>query len=324
IEQFLTDTARYADIVLPATTTLERNDIGAAANDPYLIPMKAIVPPVGESRSDYQIFCALAETLGILETFSGGRKETDWLREIYATTADAMAMKGWAAASFDEFWSSDELALPTSRRPDPLTAFRLDPKANALATASGKIELYSETIAGFGYADCPGHPTWIEPDEWLGSQRAADFPFQLVANQPANKLHSQLDFARHSAREKRDGLAVLAMHREDAAALGMTDGDVVIVRSPRGACLAALALTNGILRGVVQMPTGAWYRPVSYKGETICAAGNPNSLTRDKGTSSLAQGTTGQLCLVRIEPAESSALEQINRPANQQDLTLAV
>ena len=300
-EPFWTAAARHADIVLPATTTLERDDIGAAANDPYLIPMQAVLPPVGEARSDYAIFSALAGRLGIAERFCEGRSEDEWLRALYETTRAAIAAKGMPAPDFDAFWEMQELPLPVSGRPDPLAAFRADPTGAALATKSGRIELFCETIAGFGLPDCPGHPAWVEPEEWLGGKAAEEWPLQLVANQPANKLHSQLDFAAHSRLEKSGDRAVLAMHPDDAAARGLRDGDTVIVRSPRGACLAVAAPTPGIRRHVVKMPTGAWYRPRTIGGETVCVAGNPNVLTRDAGTSALAQGSTGQLCLVEVE-----------------------
>ena len=71
--------------------------------------------------------------------------------------------------------------------------FRADPEKHKLRTPSGKIELYSEKIAGFGYDDCPPHPTWIEPWEWLGGKDAKTYPLHLVSSQPRDRLHSQMD-----------------------------------------------------------------------------------------------------------------------------------
>ena len=125
----------------------------------------------------------------------------------------------------------------------------------------------------------------------------------LVANQPSTRLHSPLDFGRHSAEGKQRGREVAHLHPDDAASRGISDGDIVRIFNERGACLASVRVTDGIRRGVVQLPTGAWYDPVDPEEEMpLCVHGNPNVLTRDVvGTSSLAQGCTGQLTTVQVE-----------------------
>ena len=92
------------------------------------------------------------------------------------------------------------------------------------------------------------------------------------------------------------------MHPADAAARGVADGDIIRLFNSRGACLAGVCVTDDIRPGVVQLPTGAWYDPVDPEEETpLCVHGNPNVLTRDVGTSALAQGCTGQLTTVEVE-----------------------
>ena len=91
----------------------------------------------------------------------------------------------------------------------------------------------------------------------------------------------------------------LTMHPDDAAARGLTDNDLVRVFNDRGACLASVAIREDLMPGVVQLPTGAWWDPIEPGG--LCRAGNPNVLTRDVGTSRLAQGPTAQTCLVEVE-----------------------
>ena len=92
------------------------------------------------------------------------------------------------------------------------------------------------------------------------------------------------------------------MHPSDAKSRGISDGDIIRLFNARGACLAAVRLTDGIRPGVVQLPTGAWYDPEDADDEApLCVHGNPNVLTRDVGTSSLAQGCTGQLTTVQVE-----------------------
>jgi biotin/methionine sulfoxide reductase len=184
----------------------------------------------------------------------------------------------------------------------PIREFRRDPDGAPLPTPSGRIEIVSETIAGFGYADCPGHPTWIPPAEAATSPAVSRFPLHLIANQPATRLHSQLDFGATSLAAKVQGREPVRIHPRDAAERGVHDGDIVRIYNDRGACLAGAALSAALHPGVVQLATGAWYDPEDPAAPApFCVHGNPNVLTRDVGTSRLAQGCTGQITLVEIE-----------------------
>ena len=89
-----TSTARHADIVLPATTTLERNDIGGSSREPYLMAMHKVVEPVDGARNDFDIFADLAERLGDREVFTEGRDEEGWIRHAYDQTVAVMAERG--------------------------------------------------------------------------------------------------------------------------------------------------------------------------------------------------------------------------------------
>ena len=294
-----TATARHADIVLPCTMTLEREDIGVAPTDPLMVAMHRIAEPVGLARDDYDIFADLAGRLGRREAFTEGRDTRQWLAHLYERTRQALAGQGLQAPGFDEFWTRGELALPQA--PDDgglLRAFRADPEGQPLPTPSGKVQISSPAVAAFGYADCPGHPAWLPMDE----PPDADHPLWLIANQPATRLHSQLDFGAHSQASKRQGREVCTLHPDAAAARGIGEGDVVRLFNTRGACLAAAHLSPDMLPNVVQLPTGAWYDPATdERGRPLCAHGNPNVLTRDVGTSSLAQGCSGQLDAVQVE-----------------------
>lgn len=294
-----TATARHADIVLPCTMTLEREDIGATPTDQLMIAMQRLAKPFGQSRDDYDIFADLAERLGKREAFTEGRTTQDWLRHIYAPTQKALAAKNLPAPDFDTFWRDGELELPAAPEDGGiLRAFRDDPEGKPLPTPSGKIEIYSKTIAGFGYADCPGHPAWLPPTDVPDAKA----PLHLVANQPASRLHSQFDFGGHSDAEKRRGREVMSIHPDDAKARGIKDGDIVKLFNERGACLASAVVTDDIRAGVVRLPTGAWYDPEDADEDNpLCVHGNPNVLTRDIGTSSLAQGCCGQLTTVQVE-----------------------
>ena len=122
--------------------------------------------------------------------------------------------------------------------------FRADPEKHKLRTPSGRIELYSEKIAGFGYDDCPPHPTWIEPWEWLGGKDAKTYPLHLVSSQPRDRLHSQMDCGPVSAGGKVAGREAIAINPADAKARGIDDGDVVRVHNARGSCLAGAIVSD--------------------------------------------------------------------------------
>ena len=294
-----TATARHADIVLPCTMTLEREDVGGNNNDPLLVAMHPVARPFGEARDDYAIFSDLARRLGAEQAFTEGRTTRQWLEHLYEPTRLALAAKGQPAPDFETFWQAGSLDLP--QLPDDggnLRRFRNDPAGSPLPTPSGKVEIFSETIASFGEPDCPGHATWLPASE----APAPAAPLHLIANQPATRLHSQLDFGGHSADAKHRGREVARMHPADAAARGITDGSIIRLFNARGACLAAVRVTDGIRQGVVQLPTGAWFDPADPEDEqALCVHGNPNVLTRDIGTSGLAQGCTGQLTTVQVE-----------------------
>jgi biotin/methionine sulfoxide reductase len=311
-EPHWTATARHADIVLPVTTSLEREDIGSGRRDTHLIAMHRAVAPVGQARDDHEVLAGLASRLGIREAFTEGRTPRQWLEHMYGRWRDAMLGDGHQVPQFEEFWAAGELRLPEGRSHFTLfEAFRADPVRTPLRTPSGRIEITSATVAGFGYPDCPGHPVWLEPDEWLGSAKARRFPLHLIANQPSTRLHSQLDVGQTSQRGKVAGREALQMHPGDAADRGIAAGDVVRVFNDRGACLAGAVLTTAIRRGVIRLPTGAWFDPVPDAGRPdagqpddappLCAHGNPNVLTADIPSSRLSQGCAGQHALVQVE-----------------------
>ncbi|MGE3709721.1 MAG: molybdopterin-dependent oxidoreductase [Hyphomicrobiaceae bacterium] len=299
-EPWWTATARHADIVLPATTSLERNDIGGASRDRYVIAMHKAIEPLGEARDDFVIFRDLAQRLGCADAYTEGRDEMAWLRHLYGSWR--ASIKRNDIPEFDAFWEKGWLEIPYSSDSYVLfEKFRADPAAAKLGTPSGRIELYSERIAGFGYADCPPHPTWIEPAEWSGGHVADRFPLHLVSSQPRDRLHSQLDAGPVSALSKIAGREAMAINPKDAAARGIADGAVVRVFNARGACLAGVIVTDTVMPGVVRLSCGAWFDPVGDGEDGLCLHGNANVLTRDLGTSHLSQGPSSATAMVEVE-----------------------
>jgi biotin/methionine sulfoxide reductase len=265
--------------------------------------MHQVVPPVGEARSDHEILAGLARRLGFGAAFTEEKTESEWLAVLYARLRASLHEAGVDAPSFEEFWAQGSLEIPDVEADRVLfDAFRADPGANPLRTPSGRIELHSETVAAFGYDDCPGHPSWLESEEWLGSPRAKRFPLALVANNPATRLHGQLDLGPYSQAAKVNGREPVRIHPKDAAARGIADGDVVRLFNDRGSCLAGAVISTDVREGVVQLSTGAWFDPDDPTAEiAMCVHGNPNVLTRDIGTSRLSQGCSGQHALVELE-----------------------
>ncbi|WP_137873266.1 molybdopterin guanine dinucleotide-containing S/N-oxide reductase [Rhodococcus sp. Q] len=304
-DPYWTPMAKHADIVVPSTTSLERNDLSCTRNDPLMVAMQAAVPPYADARDDYDTFAALARRLGFGAQFTEGRTSAEWIEHLYEQWRGFVRADGGEAPQFDEFWARGHVRMRTEDGLTLLEDFRADPERNALRTPSGKIEIFSSDIDGFGYDDCAGHPTWYEPQEWLGGRRAEQFPLHMIANQPKTRLHSQLDHGATSQASKIQGREPIRLHPDDAAARGIAAGDVVRVFNDRGACLAGAVLDDGLLVGVVQLSTGAWYDPLDPSDpNSMCVHGNPNVLTPDVGTSRLARGSTGQHVLVEVERFE--------------------
>ncbi|RHZ90811.1 Asp-tRNA(Asn)/Glu-tRNA(Gln) amidotransferase GatCAB subunit C [Cereibacter sphaeroides] len=297
-EPFWTASAKRADIVLPVTTAMERNDLGYSSQEGFLVAMRQIRPPFAEARNDYDIFLGLAERLGLAEAFGEGRDEMGWLRHLYGQMRGRWAEKGVAIPEFDTFWEQGLVDLSSEAAPVVMfEAFRADPEAHPLSTPSGKIEIFSEAIASFDLPDCSGHPEWRAPREWLGAPGRAEGMLHLISDQPSQKLHSQLDMSPHSRGAKQDDRELVHVNPADAARRGLSDGDVVELFNSRGRCLGAVRVNPAVMEGVVRMATGSWYDP---QPDGLEKHGNPNVLTQDVGTSSLAQGCAAQSCLVEL------------------------
>ncbi|MFT5548564.1 MAG: biotin/methionine sulfoxide reductase [Candidatus Azotimanducaceae bacterium] len=309
--------AKHADIVMPCTTSLERNDLAISPRDPYVIDMQQAIQPVGSSRNDYDIFSGIAREMGIENSFTEGLNEQQWIKSIYLATVERAKAKGIYLPNYSDFkkvgWFKPESPVESVIM---LKAFRDDPVANPLATPSGKIEIHSSTVASFNYDDCPGHPTWMEPIEWLGGD-ISQYPLHLISNQPKTKLHSQLDHGSHSRAAKIKQREPIMLHPEDAKTRGLNNGDIVRVFNYRGACLGGVVIDDQVMQGVVQMSTGAWYDPLEPGvSGSLCKHGNPNLLTPDIGTSQLAQGPISHTCMVQIEcfTAELPELTAFDEP----------
>ena len=283
-DHFLTPTARYADVVLPATTFWERNDVHTpwAGAGHYAIFMKQAIEPMYECRNDIDIFADLARRVGI-EGYND-KSERQWLQEL---TKDAI----------DDFEAFEAKGLARLPAPEDAVAFAREirePERYRFTTPSGKIEIYSMVLAAkpdpYGLGPIAPIPTWVphlEPD--------ARHPLLLCTPKSRARTHSIHGNQEILARADRDDVW---MHPEDAAARRIADGQPVRIFNDRGSTIVPAKVTDRIARGVVSLREGAWFRP-DERG--VDRSGCANVLTDDRSAPSGA--TTYNTCQVQVAPA---------------------
>ena len=284
-DHFLTPTAQYADIVLPATTSWERNDIHLpwSGAGHYAIFMRQAIPPVGECRNDLDVCVELARRLGLAEY--GERTEEEWLRAFCAES------------EIDDFEAFRAQGLARLPAPEDAVAFAREvrePERHPFSTPSGKIELYSTTLAAspdpYGLGPIPPIPTWIPSPE-----ASSPWPLELVSPKSRARTHSTHDNQPVLARADRQDVWI---HPDDAARRGIVDDVAVRVFNDRGSTVLPARVTDRIAPGVVSIKEGAWFGPGADGGDT---RGCANVLTADR--SSPAGATTYNTCRVDVEPA---------------------
>ncbi len=284
---------RWADIVLPATTSLERNDItsgGTYSND-KVYAMKQVIEPQGESLDDIEIFRRLAQLFSVDYQFMEQGKTVMQLIE-------AAYGKSSATLPFEEFWKQGVAIMEIPEQASKWVRhgdFFTDPDKHPLATRSGKIELYCQDFADYQLDDCPPIPTFMEPHEYLGNAKPGQV--HIVSPHPRMRLHSQM--ANTSVRDidNVQGREPCLMSPEDAAANGIKDGDLVEVYNDRGAIIVGARVDKRIMKGVISIYEGCWPSPDS-KGR--CNSGLINFLTSSKASSQLSQATTANTVIASI------------------------
>ena len=284
-DHFLTPTARYADIVLPATTFWERNDVHTpwAGAGHYAIFMRQAIEPMYECRNDIDIFSDLARRLGI-EGYND-KSELEWLREFTGDVID----------DFPRFMRQGVARFPA---PEDAVAFAReirDPEHHRFSTPSGKIEIYSKTLAAnpnpCGLGNIPPIPTWIAPTP--GPTR---YPLSLCTPKSRARTHSIHGNQPGLARVDRDDVW---LHPIDASSRGIFDGQRVRVFNQRGTTELPAKVTDRIAPGVVSIKEGAWFVP-DHTG--VDTKGCANVLTDDRPAPCGA--TTYNSNWVQVEPIQ--------------------
>ncbi|NOH53576.1 trimethylamine-N-oxide reductase TorA [Vibrio coralliilyticus] len=304
VEFAWTATCRFSDIVLPACTQFERNDIDVygSYSGKGLIAMHRLVDPLFQSKTDFEIFTELSRRFGRHNEYTRGMDEMQWVRSLYDDCRAANKGK-FDMPSFDDFWEQSVLDFgegkPWVRHAD----FREDPEINALGTPSGFIEITSRKIGRYGYEHCQEHPMWFEKTERSHGGPGSDkFPFWLQSCHPDKRLHSQMcESEEFRATYAVQGREPVYINPQDAKEKGIKDGDLVRVFNDRGQLLAGAVLMDSYARGVIRIEEGAWYGPLNEKEGAICTYGDPNTLTMDIGSSELAQATSANTCIVDFE-----------------------
>jgi anaerobic dimethyl sulfoxide reductase subunit A len=239
-DYFLTDTCRYADVVLPATTFLERRDILFSYSN-YLLYSEKVCDPPGEARDDYTIFAELAGRLGYREHFTEGLDADGWLERFLERSE----------VSDREAFMREGIYAGDKQRRVALADFAADPEAHPLPTPSGRIEFASGAYAAIGG---PRVPRWSE--RWSPAERC--YPLLMVSPHEKFRNNSQFDNIPLFKGKCDDRLWI---HPEDAAPRGIRDGDPVGVESSRGRMYTTARVTEGIVPGTVSCTQGRWFRP---------------------------------------------------------------
>ncbi|WP_337474747.1 molybdopterin dinucleotide binding domain-containing protein [Duodenibacillus massiliensis] len=238
-----------------------------------------------------------------------------WIKRFYEQAAGEAKAAGLAMPTFDEFWKGGYVLFPVtgeSRRYNYMGDFRKNPVVNPLGTESGLIEIYSEKIASYHYDDCPAHPTWLEPTEWLGAEMAKDYPFALLTSKSRYRLHSQLDSTASNLFANVEEREPLWIHPQAAEKLGLKNGDIALVESRRGKVLAGVTVTDRVRPDTVVVHNGAWYCPEEPGEEgSLDVHGCDNVLTIDIPSSKLACGNVANTSLVRIEKYDEEELPPV-------------
>jgi len=288
-EQFMTATAKFADIVLPVCTYMERNDFYATGNgEQYALVNKAI-EPLGESKSQLQICEALAYKLGISDY--NDKTDEEWVRHIVTKLSEEV--------DFPDYDTLRKKGIHKIKSDKPAAVSggkKADPQQKLFPTPSGKIEIYSQIVADMNHPLIPPVPKYIEAWESLNDPLAKKYPLQLITPHFKRRAHSQFDNLPW-LRESRP--QVVSINTLDATSRNISQGDMVRVFNDRGEMMIPAQVTEGIMPGVVAVPQGAWYNP---DASGIDHGGCPNMLT--KNVTSPAGAFTSNTALVEVEKAE--------------------
>jgi len=282
MDSFLTDTADYADIVLPATTQLEHVDVHKSYGHLYVLANNPAIAPVGESLPNSEVFRRLAARMGFDEPCFGDSDE-DICRTALSSASPRMRGVDWEGMK-QTGWQR----LNVAERFAPFAE-------GGFPTPSGKCEFYSVALERQGIDPLP---FFNPPAESAQSNPAlaGEYPLAFLSPPARNFLNSS--FAHLKRFRELEGEPRLEMHEEDAAARAIADGDRVRVFNARGSLKLRARVNGKPRRGVVVAPS-VWWKKYAPDG------GNANNLTAQR-TADLGGGATFYDCLVQVERLDAN------------------
>jgi anaerobic selenocysteine-containing dehydrogenase len=276
-EQVLTDTAHYADIVLPATTSMEHLDLYRSFGQLTLQLARPALAPQGEAKSNWETCGLLARAMGVAETHYA-KSDEGLVREFLAKGDASVRGVTWEQLDRDG-WVRVNLPRPYM------------PFANGAPTPSGKVEFYSAWMERQGL---PGLPTYVPLAEGPDNRElVAQFPLQCIV--PPNRFFLNSSFSQSELLRRRQGVATAMLAAADAAARGIGDGDSIRVESPRGTARFTARITDATRPGVVVIE-GIWWHRFSPDGLGV------NVLTSDR-VADLGGGPAFHSNLVQVSKA---------------------
>ncbi|MFC1944512.1 molybdopterin-dependent oxidoreductase [Chloroflexota bacterium] len=288
-EQFMTATARFADILLPVATVWERNDLSWPwITGDYLIYQNKVIEPLTDVKTDRDICSDLSSRLGISEP----SLEVPVEKGISNMVNEIGGIKG-EAIDFEKFKQDGVYKM---HLPDPQVCFEKqikDPQNNPFPTPSGKIEIYCQAIADLNNPQIPPIPKHIDVWEGPADPLIEKYPLQLINFHHKTRAHSCFD---NNSWLRELEPQSLWLSSEDAGSRGIENGDKVRALNDRGETIIQVKVTERIMPGVVALGEGAWYQP-DDKGRD--RSGSPNVLSRDHYSPGGA--FPSNTCLVQVE-----------------------
>lgn len=301
IDNHMTSSAKYADLLLPDCTASEQMDFALDAscgNMDYVIFADQAISPRFECKTIYEMTSEIAKRMGVEQQFTEGRTQEEWLRHLYEQSRKALP----ELPDFDTF---RQQGIFKKRDPDghfvAYKAFRDDPQANPLSTPSGKIEIYSSQLAQIADSWTLEKGDVIHPlpvyspgFEHYDDPLREKYPLQLTGFHYKARTHStygNVDVLKAACRQE------MWMNPIDATPRGIVSGDTVRIFNDRGEVRIEVKVTPRIIPGVVALGEGAWYDPDT---QGIDHAGCINVLTTQR-PSPLAKGNPSHSNLVEIE-----------------------
>ncbi len=295
-EQFFTDTADYADILLPATTFLEHKDVQGAYGHYYVQISNQAIEPLGEARSNVLVFSELAQRMGFSEPCFRDTPDDLIAQALHEGGEQPVWMKGMSARVLDDAGGHIRLKFEAEAADG-----RFLPFANgAFNTPSGKVEFFSEALAAQGLDPLPG---FVPPTESRhGASETGAYPLEFLPRKADNYMNST--FANLPVHQKMENghHAMLEMHKDDASQRGIADGDLVEVFNARGQIrLTASVSTNGN----ASVPAGVVASRLSWN--KLSPGGHNVNLLTSQRLTDFGGGPTFYSTLVEVRKAAPEA-----------------